>query len=213
MSEEVKKRPYNSPLRSEQSARTRKLIVEAAAALFIADGYARTTVRAIAAKAEVAPDTVYAVFGTKVHVLTAVLDLRLAPGGEENIMDTAHPLAVRDETDQRRQVHLFALDMAAISARIRPIFEVLRTASAVEPEVGGVFAEMEQQRLAHMTEVGGWLAERGPLKVDATRAGEIIWALTSPDLWRMLCDVRGWTEAEHASWLESALTSALLPGA
>ena len=45
--------------------------------------------------------------------------------------------------------------MAAVSARIRPIYEVLRTAGAVEPEVGEVFAELERGRLAHMRQLAG----------------------------------------------------------
>ncbi len=105
---------------------------------------------------------------------------------------------------------MFARDMAAISTRIRPIFEVLRTAVGSEPEVKEVFVVMEGNRLAHMKQVAGWLAQRGPLKTSPDRAGEIIWALASPDVGRMLCDVQGWSEAEHAAWLESALVCGLL---
>lgn len=211
MSKPVKKRTYTSSLRQEQAARTRNLIVEAASDLFVDSGYARTTVKDIAARAGVAADTVYDTFGNKVRILTAVLDLRLAPEGEPSILDTARPRAVRDEPDQRRQLSMFAQDMAGISARIRPIFEVLRTASAVEPEVAQVFAQMEQHRLAHMRQVARWLARRGRLKTNPDRAGEIIWALTSPDVGRMLCDVQGWSKTQHAAWLEEMLVCALLP--
>jgi AcrR family transcriptional regulator len=211
MSKPVKKRSYVSALRQEQAARTRRSIVEAASELFVSVGYARTSIKDIATRAGVAPDTVYATFGNKVRVLTAVLDTRLAPGVEASIMDTAEPQAVRDEHDQRRQIHLFARDMAEISARIRPVFEVLRTASAVEPEVAQVFAEMERHRLAHMRQVARWLARRGRLKTSTDRAGEIIWALASPDVARMLCDVQGWSKAQHATWLEEMLVCALLP--
>jgi AcrR family transcriptional regulator len=211
MPEPVKRRQYLSALRKDQAARTRVLIVDAAAGLFVSEGYPRTTVRAIAGRAGVSPDTVYAVFGSKVGVLTAVLNARLAPSGEASIMDTAGARAVRDEPDQRRQLHRFASDMAGVSARIRPIYEVLRTASAVEPEVGEVFAEMEQHRLAHMRELAGWFARRGPLRVSRDRAAEILWVLASPDVARMLCDVRGWSQSQHAAWLETMLSCALLP--
>jgi AcrR family transcriptional regulator len=211
MPEPVKRRSYVSALRKEQAARTRGLIIDAAAGLFVSEGYARTTVQAIAERAGVAPDTVYAVFGTKVRVLTAVLDSRLAPSGEASVMDRPESHSVRDEPDQRRQLHRFARGMAEVSARIRPVYEVLRTASAVEPEVAEVFAEMEQHRLAHMRQLAGWFAGRGPLRVSQDRAGAILWVLTSPDVARMLCDVLGWSQAQHAAWLETMLTSALLP--
>lgn len=211
MPEPVKRRPYVSALRQEQAARTRLLIVDAAAGLFVSEGYARTTVRAIAERAGVAPDTVYAIFGSKMRVLTAVLNARLAPSGEASVMDRPESRAVRDEPDQRLQLHRFANDMAAVSARIRPIYEVLRTAGAVEPEVGEVFAEMERHRLAHMRQLAGWFARRGPLRVSQDRAAEILFVMASPDVARMLCDVRGWSQAQHAEWLETMLSCALLP--
>ena len=211
MSQPVKRRPYVSALRKEQAARTRILITEAAAQLFVSEGYARTTVRAIAERAGVAPDTVYAVFGSKVGVLTAVLNARLAPSGEASVMDRAESRAVHDEPDQRRQLHRFAHDMAGVSAQIRPIYEVLRTAGAAEPEVGQVFTEMERHRLAHMRQLAGWFARRGPLRVSRDRAADILFVLASPDVARMLCDVRGWSQAQHAAWLETMLSCALLP--
>ena len=101
--------------------------------------------------------------------------------------------------------------MAAVSARVRPVYEILRTASAVETEMGAIHAEMDGYRLRNMTEAAGWLAANGPLRVDVEEAGEIIWALASPDLARMLCDVRGWTQEAYATWLEDALSRVLLP--
>jgi len=198
-------------VRQDQAARTRSLIIDAATDLFTSQGYARTTVRAVAERAGVAPDTVYASFGSKVRILTALVDARLAPPGVGNVMDRAEAQVVRDETDQLRQLHLFARDIATVSTRVRPIYEVLRTASAVEPEVGAVFAEMEQHRLANMRRFARWLAAHRPLRVTEDRAADIIWALASPDVARMLCDTRGWSEAEHADWLEATLAAALLP--
>jgi TetR/AcrR family transcriptional regulator, regulator of autoinduction and epiphytic fitness len=211
MTEPVKRRRYASALRKEQAARTRMLIIDAAAELFVSEGYPRTTVKAIADRAGVAPDTVYAVFGSKVRVLTAVLNARLAPSGEASVMDRAESRAVRDEPDRRRQLHRFAHDMAGVSAQIRPVYEVLRTAGTVEPEVGQVFAEMERHRLAHMRQLAAWFARRGPLRVSRDRAADILFVLASPDVARMLCDVRGWSQAQHAAWLETMLTCALLP--
>jgi AcrR family transcriptional regulator len=210
MSEPVKRRHYRSAVRQQQAALTRSAIVDAAAELFVSDGYAGTSVRAIAERARVAPDTVYAVFGTKVRVLTAVIDARLAPPGVDNVMDRPEARAVRDEPDQRTQLHRFARDIASLSKRVRPVYEVLRTAAASEPEVRAVFEEMEAHRLANMGRLASWLSERGPLRVDQNRAATIIWVLASPDVGRMLCDVQGWTEHEHADWLGTLLACTLL---
>src|SRR6476620_11598448 len=88
VNKQVNKRSYSSAVRQEQAVQTRTRILDAAGDLFAANGYARTTVRAIADAANVAVDTVYAVFGTKARVLTALIDLRLAPAaGVANVMD------------------------------------------------------------------------------------------------------------------------------
>lgn len=208
----VKKRAYSSPVRQEQAALTRARILDAAGELFVSEGYGRTTIRQIADAAQVSPDTVYAVFGSKARVLTALIDQRLAPApGVENVLDRPEAMAVREETDQRRQIHRFARDIAAVSTRVRPVYEILRTAAAVEPEMAAVRAEMDAYRLRNMRQAAEWMAARGPLRVDIERAGEIIWTLASPDVSRMLCDDRGWTQEEYAAWLEDTLIGALLP--
>jgi hypothetical protein len=73
-----------------------------------------------------------------------------------------------------------------------------------------MFAEMDAHRLRHMRQAATWIAARGPLRVDADLAGEIIWAIASPDVARMLCDVQGWTSARYAEWLEDTLVRLLL---
>jgi AcrR family transcriptional regulator len=205
------KRTYDSPLRREQAARTRARIVEEAATLFEAQGFGRTTIRQIADAAGVAPDTVYATFGTKARVLTALIDARLAPDGETNVTETAGARAVQDAPDQRSLLHRFAEDMATISTRTRGVFEILRTASAVDPDMAAVHAEMEGHRAANMARIVDWLEALGPLRVDHDEAVATVWALAGPDVARLLCDVRGWSREEHAAWLDDTLCRALLP--
>jgi hypothetical protein len=106
---------------------------------------------------------------------------------------------------------MYAESIAGISTQIRPVFEVLRTASAVEPEMAAVLHEMDQYRLKNMHVYAKWIAARGPLRVSTKRAGEIIWTLSSPDVARMLCDELGWSQREHARWLADTLVQTLLP--
>jgi AcrR family transcriptional regulator len=212
---EVKgKRRYSSTVRDEQAARTRARILDAAAELFLAHGYARTTVQGIADAAGVARDTVHAAFGSKSRVLTALIDTRLVPdGGVANVTESAEAQAIKGEEDPHEQIRLFAVWIAKLSTRLRPVFEIMRTASAVEPEMAAVFAEMDRYRLKNMHVYARWFAARGPLRVTTKRAGETLWAVSSPDVARMLCDELGWSEAEHARWLADALTRSLLPDA
>ena len=204
-------RTYSSAVRDEQAARTRMRILDAASELFLDRGYARTTMKDMADLAGVARDTVHAVFGSKAGVLAALIDLRLVPDGSvPNVTQRPDALAIRDEVDQRRQIELFATFITGLTG-IRPIFEILRTASAVEPEMATVFKTMDRFRLKNMRTYAKWIARRGPLRVSTKRAGEIIWALASPDVGRMLRDELGWTQAQHAHWLSETLIRTLLP--
>src|SRR5262249_3712078 len=130
--------------------------------------------------------------------------------GETSVLDRREAQAVRAAPDARTLLHLFAGDVTEVVERVRPMYEVVRTAAAVDPELAGVLAEMDGYRMAHMREVAGWLADRAALGLEVERAAEIIWTLTSPDVARMLRDSCGWSAAQHAAWLEAALTSTLL---
>jgi AcrR family transcriptional regulator len=207
------KRRYHSPTRQAQAARTRAQILEAAAALFQAGGFGGTTVSQIAEAAEVVPETIYATFGNKAGLLTALIDLRLAPEGQSSILDRPELVALAREPDQRALLRGFARDYAVMSERVRPISEVLRTAKAVDSDMAAVRDEIEGHRHRFMRTIATWLADRGPLLVDVDRAADMIWTLASPDVGRMLCDVRGWSTDQYAQWLEDTLASALLPRA
>jgi AcrR family transcriptional regulator len=212
MVEVKEKRKYSSTVRDEQAARTRARILDAASDLFLERGYARTTMKDIAERADVARDTVHAIFGNKARVLTALIDVRLVPdAGVDNITQRPDALAIKNEADQSKQIEMFAKFIAGISTGLRPVFEVLRTASAVEPEMARVFVEMDRYRMINMQTYAKWIAARGPLRVSTRRAGEIIWALASPDVARMLCEEIGWTESQHARWLADTLIRTLLP--
>ena len=205
------KRKYSSAVRDEQAARTRTRILDAASELFVDRGYGRTTMKDIADRAGVARDTVHAVFGSKAQVLTSLIDARLVPDGSvANVTQRPDAQAIKDETDQRTQIELFAHFIAGISTELRPVFEVLRTASAVEPEMAKVFAEMDHFRMRNMQIYAKWIAANGRLRVSTRRAAEIIWTLSSPDVARMLCDDLGWTQADHARWLADTLIRTLV---
>jgi AcrR family transcriptional regulator len=211
MAKAVKKRAYDSAVRREQAAQTRARILDAAAALFEANGYPSTTIREIADTAGVASDTVYAVFGSKPRILTALIDVRLtAGGGYKNVLDRPEAQAIRAEKDQRRQLQLFAHDMASILERVRPVYDMMRSAADVDPEMASIYQEMQSYRARNMRRVADWLTANGRLRMDAARAADILWALASPDTAKLLCDGRNWTVARYAQWLEDTLVRTLV---
>src|SRR6266545_7667976 len=110
MAEPVKtKRSYHSPRRREQAAATRREILEAAQRLFEREGYAATTMAAIAAEANVALKTVYVAFESKSGVLRALWNLRLRGGeGDAPVSERPWYREVLEEQDPERQLRLTA---------------------------------------------------------------------------------------------------------
>lgn len=70
----MKKRQYKSLVRQRQADDTRRRIVEAARQLLQREGYAGMTIEAIAQRAEVSAQSVYAIFKSKTGILIALLD-------------------------------------------------------------------------------------------------------------------------------------------
>src|SRR6184192_494603 len=68
------KRPYKSLVRERQAGNTRRRIVEATRRLLRSEGYAGMTIEAIAGKAHVSAQSVYAIFKSKTGILLELLD-------------------------------------------------------------------------------------------------------------------------------------------
>ena len=215
MGEPVKSRRYDSPLRRERARQTRLAILAAAHQRFLDVGYASTTLAAVAAAAGVSVDSVYAIFGSKRGLLAAVMDVNV--GGDDEpvaVLERELPQRMRAETDQRRQIAMFAHGMAGELERMRPLDDVLRGAAAADPDVAAARHEQNDvQRHAAMTTVVEWLRVRGPLLpgLEPSTAADVVWTLTSPEVHHMLLETRGWTRAQYEDWLRVTLEAALLP--
>ncbi len=183
--------------------------------LFAAQGYPATSLAAVAQQASVSPDTIYKVFGTKLGLLRALM--QQAVGGDDQdvpMLDREQPQAMRAEPDQRRQIAMFAAGMTGQLERLRPIDDILAGAAAVDPAAAQLRQHIQNdERREAMRTVAGWIAARGPLREGLTRAdaGATIWALTSPEVHRMLRDVNGWSAKRYERWLADTLTTSLLP--
>ena len=210
----VKLRSYESPVRRGRARATRQRVVETAVRLFLDRGYAGTSIAAVAAGAAVSQDTVFHLFGTKNGLLRAAMDTVI--GGDDAdvpVLDRAGPQAMRAETDQRRQIALFADGLLAQLERIRPLDDVLRSAAAVDPDIAALREDLQLgQRRAAMTAVAGWIAVRGPLRggMPVEEAGAVLWTLTSPEVHHMLRVDWGWPPERYERWLQTTLERSLL---
>jgi AcrR family transcriptional regulator len=201
-------------------------VIDAASELFLQNGYPRTTIATVAARAGVAADTVLHLFGSKRGLLKEVMDVVIG-GDDDNVpvLERPDPQAMRQEPDQRRQIAMFAAGIAAQLERIRPMDDILRSAAAVDADVAALRTDLQlNQRRAAMRAVAEWIAANGPLRAEGgggaadgvedgmvEAAAAILWTLTSPEVHQMLREHWDWTPATYRDWLRRTLESALLP--
>jgi len=129
------KRPYQSILRGAQAQSTREAVIAAAARLFAEDGYAATSIDAIAAAAGVSRATVFTSVGGKAKLLKTALDVAIV-GDDEPIALPDRPLskAIRAEPDPRKYLALYAELVTEIDGRLAGIHEAVRGAADVDPK-------------------------------------------------------------------------------
>lgn len=204
------------PGASEQ-ARTRQAraaVVAAARDEFTADGYAASTIAAISGRSGVPAATVYRLFGSKLGILKAVLDVAIA-GDDEDVAVADRP-AVRDalaEPDPADRLAGFVRVATAINQRIAGIYRILVSAADADPDARALLAELARQRQRGQRLVVDSLAASGQLRpeVSARDAADVVHALMSPDVYRLLVGDRGWTPERYSRWLTATVSAQLLP--
>jgi AcrR family transcriptional regulator len=214
MAERVKsKRRYESPRRREQAAATRREILEAAQRLFERDGYAATTMAAIAEEGRVALKTVYVAFETKSGVLRALWNLRLR-GGAEDVPIGQQPMyrEVLEEPDPERQLRRNARNSREGKLRIAALADVIRSAAPLDPEIEALWTRIGTEYHANQRVIVESLKQKCALRrgLEVERATDILWTLNHPNTWQLLVRERGWTPEEYEQWSGDLACSQLL---
>ena len=209
------KRSYNSPRRRKQAEETRREILEAAQRLFERQGYAATTVAAIAAEAGVALKTVYLAFETKGGVLRALWNLLLR-GDEDDtpVAERAWYRETLDEPDPERQLRLNARNSRAGKERVAAVGEAIRTAASTDPEIAALWDRIESNYHENQGLIVESLAAKDALApgLDVETATDILWTINHPTVWQLLVLRQGWTPQRYEEWCVRTACSQLLAG-
>lgn len=214
MAERVKSsRRYDSPLRREQAARTRRQILASAKQLFERDGYAATSMAAIASAAGVSLKTVYLAFETKSGLLRALWHLLLR--GEQDSVPVGEQQWYRevlDEPDPERQLRLNARNSLAVKTRAGAILEVIRDAASSDPEIAVLWGRIQTEFHQNQRAVVQSIAAKHALAtgLDVASATDILWALNHPTLYSLLARERHWSTKRYERWLADLFCAQLL---
>lgn len=207
------KRRYDSSRRLEQAAATRREILDASQRLFERQGYAATTMAAIATDAGVALKTVYVAFETKSGVLRSLWNVLLR--GDDRgtpVGDREWYREIHDEPDPARRLQLNARNSRVVKLRIAAVLEVIRSAAQLDSESESLWTRIQHEFYENQRRIVEGLDETHVLRPDLTvaTATDILWTLNHPDLWQLLVGQRRWTPEQYEQWFADAACSQLL---
>ena len=210
------KRAYVSAVRDSQARRTRRQIVAAAGRLFAEQGFAATTIDAIAAEAGVSRKTVFTSVGGKVALLKLAYDYATAGDDQPVPMIEREGLqSIIAEPDPYEQMRMYAEFVAGMGERISALWLALRGAAEVDDEARELYTRWDKQRLDGMRDgpVRDLLG-KSAIRPDLTpeEAATIFWVLIDPVLYHRFVVEAGWSHDRFRDWLyETFQTQILAP--
>lgn len=196
-------RGYRSELRRQQAEQTRQRIVAAAADLFAADGYPRTTLAKIAAAAGVSTETVQA-HGPKAALMVAAMEyVMFGVSGEENVLNLEIGRRYLEIYNRAEALDYWVATQTELHERGAGLAQALIGAAASDPELdrylGELFAGVTAQarRVLAVARDRGWL--RADVPFDEIVATSTV--LSGIDTFLRVTRRDGWTVPRYRAWL------------
>lgn len=192
----------------------RAAVVEAARSLFLQRGYAATTMGSVSDLSDIPRATVYRLFSSKLGILKELLDVSVAGDDEAvAVADRPHVRALLADPDPCHQISGFARVSCGILARAEPLYRILVSAAGSDPDAAALLRQETRQRQQGQAQIARSLARAGALRPELREhdAADIIHALVSPEIYRLLAGERAWPPERLEQWLTEILIRQLLP--
>jgi len=171
----IPRRSYNQKARAENAAETRRRIIEATRDLLARAPLENVSLPAIAAEAEVARSTVYAIFGSREGLMVAVAEDLLERGGFARIGQALRgPDVVRAfETSMDVAMELYSQE--------HEVSWALLSLAAVDRDASSAAARLNFGRRDGMRKIAQRMHDQGVLRDDVTvdEAADVLWLITS----------------------------------
>jgi AcrR family transcriptional regulator len=191
--------------RQRQAQATRDMIVTAAQALFLEQGYICTTIDIIAERAGVATSTVYAIFGSKRGILRAIRDTWHERTHIREVINSSEQST--SPSERLEQLAKATRRQWELGAEVTAIYT---GAAAADPRAA---AELTQALTGRREGLQGFAKSLEPhlrSGLDITHAAAILQALCMPEIFDELVRRSGWLADEYQAWLANILKHELL---
>lgn len=204
----ISRRGYRSELRQRQAEETRTRILVAAAELFAADGYARTTLAKIAAAAGVSAETVQGQ-GSKAALLIAALEYTVVGvSGEENLLNLELGRRLQAAAGLSEVIELIIAEQTEAHERSAGLALALVGAANGDPELDHYLTMLlasvteQHRRILAIFRDRGWLRDQMPFdELVETSA-----VLCSIETFIRVTVRDGWTVDRYRTWLRRLIT-------
>jgi len=191
-------------LRAARVAETEERILAAARELFVHDGYAATTLAAVADAARVAPRTVYVRFGTKAELLRRVVDVAIVGDTQDIDLQSRdwYQAALTAPTIEER-IGLFADGSAALMARAGDVFAVAQQAEPVEPVIADAARAGRAATRDSLRQFFTQLRDDGllPAGADIDWLCDTAGVIAHANTYLLVRETLGWTSGQYRTWL------------
>jgi AcrR family transcriptional regulator len=200
--------------REEAARETRRRIVSTAADRVLEGGYRAMTIASLASDAGVSPQTVYNSVGGKAEVIKAVYDTMLA-GDHEPVPMSERPefVAVQEAGDAESWATAYAHWTRLIWDRVGGLVGVLLDhGPAGDPVLEELVASMDRERRTGNDNSLKGLVRIGLLPTRAVarkHTADVVWTVTSPDVYDRLVVRCGWSTRSYELWLAAQLEAAV----
>jgi len=205
-------RRYDASRRRDRASKARAQVIETAARLFLSDGFAATTVTAIASASRVSEETIYKSFGSKAGLARAIW-MRALEGEGAIPAEHRSDMMQATEHDPGNVIRRWGEFIVEVAPRVAPVLLLIKSAALSDPQIAQLAAEVDEQRLARMERNARTLHERRHLRSGMTlpEARDILWTYSSPELFELFVGRRGWSVERFAGFVTDQLIAALLP--
>ena len=112
----------------------------------------------------------------------------------------------------RLVLELHAATQPRIHARTGPYNRVLMEAASADPDLAGVWRQLESQRLVGTRRLARRLHDLGALRPELTveEAGDVLWTVNSHAVYELLVSQRGWSPERYRDWIVATNVHSLL---
>lgn len=205
-------RPYSSPRRQAEAARTREAIVDAAATLFAREGYLATTMKAIAEEAQVSVQSVH-LAGPKAALLIAGFERMFAGDeGRHSLSERPAMQEIMARADAGEAIAAWLDFVADANRRTARLWRAMFVAAETDDLAADAVADLERRRRADMGIAAGWAAQRGLVREGEEHAvADELSYVVGPETYDFFVMRAGWSDERYRAWLEGAIGHVLRP--